>query len=137
MNSENANPKRTTMLKHMDDIRKSAKERAQRRWKNYQVEKEFKAAQQEAANKPKEPKPIEPSDTIEGKHDGRGSLIRAQTKFAKDIREMMVGHSEKALAMYRHSLEHKRYLLLKEKLRRLLLAQARQKELKPSKNLFE
>jgi hypothetical protein len=39
--------------------------------------------------------------------------------------------------MYRHSLEHKRYLLLKEKLRRLLLAQARQKELKPSKNLFE
>ena len=50
-------------------------------------------------------------------------VLRAQTKFAKDIKEMMEGHSEKALALYQYSLEHKRRMLLKEKLRRLLLAQ--------------
>ena len=53
------------MLKHIDDIRKSARERAQRRWKNHAVEKAFKAAQKEAANAPKEPKPIEPADVLE------------------------------------------------------------------------
>ena len=53
------------MLKHIDDIRKSARERAQRRWKNHAVEKAFKAAQQEAANAPKEPKELEPADVIE------------------------------------------------------------------------
>jgi hypothetical protein len=112
------------MLKHIDDIRKSARERAKRRWHNHAVEKSFKAAQKEATESAaKEPKPIELSDTIINEGLRSGSLIRAQTKFAKDIKEMMEGHGEKALALYRYSLEHKRRMLLKEKLRRLLLAQ--------------
>ena len=54
------------MLKHIDDIRKSASERAKRRWDNYAVEKSFKAAKMEGAEKAaKEPKPIEPADMIE------------------------------------------------------------------------
>lgn len=112
------------MLKHIDDIRKSASERAKRRWDNYAVEKSFKAAKMEGAEKAaKEPKPIEPSDTVINEGRRSGALLRVQTKFAKDIKEMMEGHGEKALALYRHSLEHKRRMLLKEKLRRLLLAQ--------------
>jgi hypothetical protein len=100
------------------------------------VEKSFKAAQKEGAEKAgKERKVIEPSDTVINEGRRSGALLRVQTKFAKDIKEMMEGHSEKVLMMYRHSLERKRRQLLKEKLRRLLLAQkmAQQK----SKNLFE
>jgi hypothetical protein len=115
------------MLKHIDDIRKSARIRAARRWKNWEVTKNFKAAQKEATEgAAEEPKEILPSDTIINEGLKSGSLVRAQTKFAKDIKEMMEGHSEKALALYRHSLEHKRYRLLKEKLRRLKLAEAQQ-----------
>lgn len=111
--------KANDMLKHIDDIRKSAKERAQRRWKNYQVEKNFKTAKQQATGAEQQPKQLQPSDVIEGQQDRRGAVTRAQTKFAKDIREMMEGHSRRAIALYALSLEAKRRRLLTEKLRRL------------------
>jgi hypothetical protein len=111
------------VLKHIDDIRKSARERAQRRWKNYQVERNFKAAQKEATGAQQQVKPVEPSDIIEGQQDRRGIVTRAQTKFAKDIRLMMEGHARRTLSLYLISLEAKRRRLLTEKLRRLKLAQ--------------
>jgi hypothetical protein len=121
------------MLKHIDDIRKSAKERAQRRWQNYATEKAFKAARQEAAEKvaqhAKEPKEPEPADVISReKPDGRGSVVRAQTKFAKYIREMLDDHKyeneRRNQIIYALSIRRQRYRLLKEKLRRLEVREA-------------
>jgi len=76
----------------------------------------------EVPKPPKEPRPVEPADVIEGKHDGRGSLVRAQTKFAKDIRAMMEGHANRNTVIYILSLQAKKQRLLAEKLRRLRLA---------------
>jgi hypothetical protein len=125
------------MLKHIDDIRKSARERAKRRWHNHQVEKNFKAAQKEASEgAAREPKPIEPSDTIINEGLKSGSLVRVQTKFAKDIKEMLQGHLKQNLMNYAISLEMKKRRLLREKLRRLQLAQLAQQKEPKAKDLF-
>lgn len=112
------------MLKHIDDIRKSARERASRKWKNHQVEKNFKAAQKEASGAQQQVKQTQPSDVIEGQQDRRGAVTRANTKFAQDIRLMMEGHSRRTIALYALSLEAKKRRLLTEKLRRLRLIQS-------------
>jgi hypothetical protein len=115
------------MLKHLDDSRKEpAKKRAERKWRNHDVEKRFKEEKKKVLAAPKEPKELEPADVIEGKKDGRGSLVRAQTKFAKDIRAMLEGHTNRNRVLYVLSLEAKRKRLLAEKLRRLQLAQQNQ-----------
>jgi hypothetical protein len=112
------------MLKHPDDPRKEpAKRRAERRWGNHDVEKRFKEEKKEAENQPKKPKEPEPADVIEGEHDGRGSVVKAQTKFAKDIRAMLEGHTNRNAVLYILSLQAKKKRLLAEKLRRLRAAQ--------------
>jgi hypothetical protein len=107
------------MLKHIDDIRKSAKERAQRRWQNYATEKAFKAARQEAAQQAKEPKPIEPADVIEQDRLIKEGATKFESKFIKEIRMMLDEHKGRNLALYALSIRARRYRLLKEKLRRL------------------
>jgi hypothetical protein len=104
------------MLKDVDDKPvEPARKKAERRWGNYDLEKRFK---EEKAKPPPAPeKPNEPED-------GRGSVIRAQTKFGKDIRAMMEGHAKRNEILYAVSIRAQRYRLLKEKLRRL---EARQK----------
>jgi hypothetical protein len=107
------------MLKHIDDIRKSARERAQRRWKNHAVEKAFKAAQQEAARAPKEPKELEPADVL-----GQDRLIKEggtkfESKFIKEIRMMLDEHKGRSVALYALSIRVRHKRLLMEKLRRL------------------
>ena len=115
------------MLKHIDDIRKSARERAQRRWKNHQVTKNFKAARKEAAEQlAKEPKELEPADVLEQDKLIKGGMTKFESKFIKYIKEIMAGNSKTTLEMYLHSLEGKRRRLLREKLRRLQLAEAQQ-----------
>jgi hypothetical protein len=115
------------MIKETDNPRKEpARKRAERRWRNHATEKAFKAAQKEEQAKPKEPRTIEPADLLEGKEDRRGSLIRAQTKFAKYIKELMEGHAERTTQLYLISLEAKKKRLLVEKLRRLQAAQEAQ-----------
>jgi hypothetical protein len=109
-----------------DHPKEPARKRANRRWRNHDVEKRFKAGE---AKPPLTPSPvakeIEISETVSrSKPDGRGSVIRAHTKFAKDIREMMEGHSERNLLLYKLSIRAQRYRLLKEKLRRLEARQA-------------
>jgi hypothetical protein len=117
------------MIKETDSPRKEpARKRAERRWRNYATEKAFKAAQKEEQAKPKEPRPIEPADLLEGKQDRRGSLIRAQTKFGKYIKELMEGHSKRNTLYYLISLDAKRKQLLVEKLRRLQAAYLESKE---------
>jgi hypothetical protein len=112
------------MPKDFEDAPKEpARKKAERRWCNHDVEKRFK----EEISKPalKEPKEIEIAETISReKPDGRGSVIRAQTKFAKYIREMMEGHAKRNEILYAISIRAQRYRLLKEKLRRLEARQA-------------
>jgi hypothetical protein len=107
------------MLKHIDDIRKSTRERAQRRWKNYAVEKAFKAAQQEAANAPKEPKELEPADVLEQERIIKEATTKFESKFIKDIRAMLDEHSKLSVALYALSIRVRHKRLLMEKLRRL------------------
>jgi hypothetical protein len=113
------------MLKDFDDKPvEPARKKAERRWRNHDVEKRFK---EEIAKPPPAPeKPNEPeiAEVISrDKPDGRGSVIRAQTKFAKYLREMIDGHKRenerRNQIIYALSIRAQRYRLLKEKLRRL------------------
>jgi hypothetical protein len=116
------------VLKDVDDKPKEpARRKAERRWRNHDVEKRFK--EEKSKPTPKEPKEIEIAETISrDKPDGRGSVVRAQTKFAKYIREMLDNHKHEAerrnLIIYALSIRRQRMRLLKEKLRRLELREA-------------
>jgi hypothetical protein len=95
-----------------------ARKKAERRWRNHDVEKRFKSEKA----KPQPIKSTEPeiADTISNeKPDGRRSLIKAQTKFAKDIKAMMEGNAKRNLILYWLSIRAQRKRLLMEKLRRL------------------
>ena len=107
------------MLKHIDDIRKSARERAQRRWKNHAVEKAFKAARQEAASAPKEPKELEPADVLEQDRLIKEGATKFESKFIKEIRMMLDEHKGRSVALYALSIRVRHKRLLMEKLRRL------------------
>jgi hypothetical protein len=119
------------MLKDVDDKpREPARRKAERRWRNYDVEKRFK---EENAKPPLDPSAVakapEIAETISReKPDGRGSVIRAQTKFAKYIKGLLEGHTkhnqERIKFMYAVSIRAQRKRLLFEKLRRLELREA-------------
>jgi hypothetical protein len=131
------------MLKPPNDKPKGpARTKAERRWRNHDLSARFKKMKAtgegteqfsvydgkkpfstEVPKPPKEPEPVEPADLLEGKHDRRGSIVRAQTNFAKYIRETLEGHTQRNRLYYLISLEAKRKRLLVEKLRRLRLAQ--------------
>jgi hypothetical protein len=117
------------MLKDFEDTPKvSAKERATRRWRNYDVEKRFKEEMAKSPPAPEKPDEPEIAEVISRKKpDGRGSVIRAQTKFAKYIRDMLDDHKHendrRNQMIYALSIRRQRYRLLKEKLRRLEVRQ--------------
>jgi hypothetical protein len=111
------------MLKEHEPPQESASEKAARRWKNAEVRNRLRQAQQK-------PKLVDPNNEPEIAetitNDGRidGPLNRFESKFKKEIRQMMEGYSQQNLAFYKAAIEHRRYILLKEKLSRLKLAQA-------------
>ena len=132
-----------TRLKHIDDIRKSAKERAQRRWKNYAVEKEFKAARQEAANAPKQPKELSPANILEQDKLIKEATTKFESKFIKDIMTMLEGHKkhnqQRHLLLYAMSIRVRHKRLSMEKLRRLEAREAERAALQshtPKSDLF-
>jgi hypothetical protein len=108
------------MLKHIDDIRKSAKERAQRRWQNYATEKAFKAAREKAnEDAAKEPKELEPADVLEQERIIKEETTKFESKFIKEIRMMLDEHKGRSVALYALSIRVRHKRLLMEKLRRL------------------
>jgi hypothetical protein len=118
------------MLKDVDDKPKEpARRKAERRWRNYDVEKKFK---EEKAKPPPEPSPVakepEIADTILNEALKKGTITRAQTKFAKYLRELLDNHKHRTeqrnLIMYALSIRAQRKRLLLEKLRRLELREA-------------
>ena len=112
------------MLKDIDDKPiEPARRKAERKWGNHDVEKRLK--EEKAKPVPKESIAPEIAETISrSKPDRRGSVIRAQTKFAKEIRAMMEGHSKRNLILNAISIRAQRKRLLLEKLRRLELREA-------------
>jgi hypothetical protein len=119
------------MLKVIEDIRKSAKVRAEGRWHNLAVEKAFKAAQQEQlGGAPKEPEDPKIAEVIKNEQLKNGAIYRAETRFAKDIREMLEGHTHRNLVEYMRALQAKIHRLKLEKCRRL---KARHDALEPQK----
>ena len=110
------------MLKHIDDIRKSAKERAQRRWKNHAVEKAFKAERAKPVQS--EPKELDPADVLEQDRLIKEATTKFESKFIKDIRAMLDEHKGRNLALYALSIRVRHKRLLMEKLRRLEVREA-------------
>jgi hypothetical protein len=115
------------MLKDVDDKpREPARRKAERRWRNYDVEQRFKAEKAKPA--PKESKDPEIAETIKNEELKKGTLTRAQTKFAKFIREMLEDHKHRTeqrnLILYAISIRARHKRLLMEKLRRLELREA-------------
>ena len=103
-----------------DTPKESARKRASRRWRNHDVEKRFKEEKAKPKPVPKEPSVPEIAETISReKPDGRGSVIRAQTKFAKYLRELMEGHAKRNELLYALARHQQLYRLKREKLRRL------------------
>jgi hypothetical protein len=109
-----------------DHPKEPARKKAERRWRNHDVEKRFK--EEKAKPAPKEPNEIEFAETIKNKELKKGTITRAQTKFAKYLRELMNDHKarteRKNFIVYALSIRAQRYKLLKEKLRRLELREA-------------
>jgi hypothetical protein len=124
------------MLKHVDDIRKSARERAQRRWQNYATEKAFKAAREKANEEAaKEPKPIEPADVLEQERIIKEGTTKFESKFIKEIRTMLNEYKGRSVALYALSIRVRHKRLLREKLRRLGAREA-QRAARQKKDLF-
>jgi hypothetical protein len=109
------------MPKDFNDAPKEpARSKAGRRWRNYDIEKRFKEEVKTAKVESKEAKEPEIAEIIKNeKVDGRRRVIRAQTKFAEEIRTMMVGHAQRNVALYRLTLLAQLRRLKLEKLRRL------------------
>jgi hypothetical protein len=82
------------MLKDIDDKDKEpARKRAERRWRNYDAEKRFKAEKKKTDEAPKKPKELQLADVIENDKIARGSITRAQTKSVKELKIMLKGHT--------------------------------------------
>jgi hypothetical protein len=118
------------MLKDVDDKPKEpARKKAERRWRNHDVEKRLKEERAKPQPVSKELSAPEIAEVISReKPDGRGSVVRAQTKFANYIKGLLEGHTkhnqERIKFMYAVSIRAQRKRLLFEKLRRLELREA-------------
>jgi hypothetical protein len=108
------------MLKE-HEIKERARLRAERKWKNADVRKRVKQRQEKPKLVDPNAKP-EAGDVItnEGRRDG--TVNRFESKFKREIRAMMEGYAEVNLTINLMSLERRRRILLREKLRRLKLA---------------
>jgi hypothetical protein len=114
------------MLK--DDLppREPARRKAERRWRNHDVEKRFK--EEKAKPVPMTPNELGVGDVIENKQRLSGSVIRAQTRFAKELRKMLEGHTHRNLLEYKLALRVRIKRLKFEKLKRLEARVAQQNQ---------
>ena len=123
-----------------DSKGETPEQRAARRWRNKELSERFKKAKETGegaedfltidgkkphinAQVPKPPKDPEIAEAIVnvGRRDGR--VTRFESRFKKEIRTMLEGHARRNVEFYYAALQHRRYRLLKEKLRRLQAAQ--------------
>ena len=110
------------MLKEHEPQKEPLRIKAERKWRNNHVRKRLIEEKQRPKlfDPNKEP---EPADIIT--NDGRvdGPVKRFESQFLRDIRDMLEGHTKRNLQLYAEMIERRRYILLKEKLKRLKAAQ--------------
>jgi hypothetical protein len=119
------------MLKEYDNSKETAEEKAKRKWRNNAVRQRFiekREGAQKAIAEAEESEPPKLADIIE--NDGRrhGPIQNFESKFKREIREMLRGHVDRNLVMYAASLRHQKRRLLLEKLRRLEARAAQQSQ---------
>lgn len=111
------------MLKDREPPKESAEQIATRKWRNNDLRKRIVEAKQR-------PKPRDVNDEPEIAevvvNEGRvdGPVNRFESRFKKEIRAMMEGYADRNIQFYAAMIEHRRYKLLKEKLRRLKAQEA-------------
>lgn len=123
------------MLTEYGSPKEKARAKAKRLWNNTAVGKK----QKEERAKPKLVDPDAPPRIAEVIiNEGRlGSKVkRFETKFKREIREMIEGHQKLSLQIYVMSLEHRRRRLLAEKLKRLKAKIEAEKNIETPKDLF-
>ncbi len=110
------------MLKDSDQPKEPLRSKAARMWKNNNVRKKI-AEERQSQKKPNPNDDPEITEVLinEGRRDGR--VNRFENRFKRDLRAMMEGHAAQNLALYLKALEHRKVLLLREKLRRLKAAE--------------
>jgi hypothetical protein len=117
------------MLKDTDQPKEPLRNKAARMWKNNSVRK--KIAEERQARKAPDPN-ADPEITELIINEGRksGRVTRFENRFKREIREMMEGHAAQNLALYLRALEHRKIILLREKLKRLRAAQSNMEEVR-------
>ena len=110
------------MLKDNDPPKEPAAKVAERKWRNNKLRQQIIEAQQFLPSKATDQRP-QPADLIENEGRLHGSMTTLERSFIKHIREMLEGHVDRNLMIYAASLQRRKVILLREKLRRLRLAQ--------------
>jgi hypothetical protein len=111
------------MLKDDGPPKEPLRNVAERKWRNNHVRKRIVEERQKPKAKEPSGEP-EIAETIinEGRVDG--PIKRFESRFKKEIRAMMEGHAKRNLQLYTEMLQRRKVLLLREKLRRLKLAES-------------
>jgi hypothetical protein len=95
---------------------------AERKWNNEAIRRRIVAEKHRP--KPRDVNdPPEIAETVTNKGRVDGSLRRFERRFIKEMRMTLIEHQALNLKLYKAAIEHRRMILLKEKLRRLKLAQ--------------
>jgi hypothetical protein len=110
------------MLKEYDPPKEPVRIKAERRWKNNELTGRLTAEKHrpKLVDPNKEP---EMAETIVNESRRDGPVKRFESRFIKEIRMTLSEHKLLNLKIYAAAIEHRRRILLKEKLRRLKLAQ--------------
>jgi hypothetical protein len=133
------------MLDKRNGTGEDAEQRAARKWRNKDLAERFKKAKETGegaedfltidgkkphinAQVPKPPREQGIGNTIVNEGRKSGGITRFENKFKKEIRAMMEGYAQRNLQFYYAALQHRKVKLLREKLRRLKLAQAQQEQ---------
>jgi hypothetical protein len=119
------------MPKNFEDPPKEpARKRAERKWSNNDVRTRFKEAKAQPASK--EPKDLGIADVIKNEELEKGTITKAQTKFARYIKSLLDDHkqrnAQRNMIYYAISIRAQRKRLLTEKLRRLEARAAQQNQ---------
>ena len=109
-----------------DHPKEPAREKATRKWRNHDLEKRLK--EEKAKPTPTEPRELEVGDVIENDRPKAGAIVKAQTRFANEIRAMLETHTTRNILLYKLSLRHQKRRLLFEKLKRLQARQAQRNQ---------
>jgi hypothetical protein len=109
------------MPDYLDEIRESARIKAERRWGNYELTKKLQAEKAK-------PKQAMPKKELVLTTDAQRAeaITKFESQFIKDMREMLEGHKKRNQLMYYLHLQRQRKRLLFEKLKRLREIEAQQ-----------